>query len=118
MKRKYKLDMTRPEFDLQSMSKGDVSQLNEDNMFGPLCDGSILSYVVFTVLMEANLKKSEVYEVSNDGEAIAVQLSSKSRAKEVAEKCRKEEVRFGRCIYQTNIKVRDEYLIFTIEEKD
>lgn len=118
MGRKHKLNVTRPEFLLRMMSDGDVDRLDDDNMKKALYDTSTLSYVVYTVLMEANLKQSDIYEVTNDGESIAVRLESKGIAKKTAEICNKEQVRFGHHMYKVHVKVRDKYLVFTMDQMD
>ena len=116
MNRKFKLDVTRPEFLLQMMSDGDVDRLDEDSMHKVLNDTSELSYVVYTVLMETNPKKCDITKVSNDGEAIAVQFESKSQAKNIGPLCDNEVVRFGTAHYQVKTKVRDRYVIFTAKK--
>lgn len=116
MGKKYKLNVTRPEFLLQMMTGGDVNQLDDDNMRRALHDTNALSYVVYTVLMEANPKKVDMSEVSNDGEAIAIRFDSKSTAKKISAECRESTVRYGRRLYAVHTKVRDEYIIFTTDD--
>ncbi|MDE6040241.1 MAG: hypothetical protein K2F99_01555 [Muribaculaceae bacterium] len=116
MSRKYKLDVTRPEFLLQMMSDGDVDRLDEDSMHKVLHEASELSYVVYTVLMETDPKKCDIIKVSNDGEAIAIQFASKSQAKNIGELCNGETVRFGKSHYEVKAKVRDKYVIFSATE--
>lgn len=102
----HKLNMTRPEFLLKFLTRSeDPSKLTEENMEKVIPGQSRLIYVSYTAIIESNLDRSQIKAVNSDGETIALQLTSKSLAKQVKEECHKEEIRFGVGIYKIKVKV-------------
>ena len=118
--KKNKLKITRPDFLLDLMG-GDVSVLTTGSMKLCMKDTTPLCYCVYTVLMEADIDRSDILHMNNDGESIGIKFHSKGEAKDVKERCGTKPVRYGSTRYNVRIKHRDQYLIFDIdpvEEKD
>ena len=113
--RMHKLDLTRPELLVLIMGK-DPSELTMVDMKRVLHDTNALCYAVYTVLMEADIKKKDIIAAYNDSESVALTLKSKSLAKEIKEKCHKEIVRYGSRFYRVYLKTRDQHLIAEVEE--
>ena len=63
--------------------------------------------------MDANVPEKDIKEATCDNESIAIMLSSKKQAKDVAAKLKKSKVRYGRHTYKMSVKVRDKYVIIT-----
>ena len=100
------------------LTAGDVEALTMEIMKRNMADFNILSYCVYTVLMDADVAISEIVSLSPDKDSIAITFKSKERAKEVRSLCGRELVRFGKSIYQVRLKLRDKHLIASCEEID
>lgn len=110
---KFKLGTTRPRFSLHLMSGGSVGHLTEDSMVRVLYDKEVLNYCVYSVLMDANIPEKDIKEATCDEESIALMLTSKKQAKEVASQLKRTQVRYGRRTYTMGVKIRDKYVIIT-----
>ena len=110
-----KLNVTRPEFLLHLMGN-DMDRLSDDIMRKPLCDDNVLSYCAYTVLMDANVQDSKIDNISADGESLAIRFHKKSDAQAIAAQCHREKVRYGNKTYTIHTKVRDRYIVLSIDE--
>lgn len=121
MAKRHKMKTTRPEFLLNLMTGGSISELTTSDMKRHMYDLSHISYCVYTALMAADIDKDDIVSTSDDGESIAIAFKSKKIAKRVKDLCEDTTVRYGNIKYQVKLKVRDNYLIGevkAIEEKD
>ncbi|WP_301067110.1 hypothetical protein [uncultured Duncaniella sp.] len=107
---------TRPEFLLELMSGGDYGALDMGGMKKAFQDTNALCYCVYTVLMEADIDKSDIEFVNNDGESIAIKFRNKTIPVEVKKLCNKEVVRYGKHKYKVKLKVRDKNLIAEVKQ--
>lgn len=98
------------------MSGGDYGALDMSSMRKTLHGTNALCYCVYTVLMEANIDKSDIEAVNNDGESLAITFRKKSIAAEVKELCNKEVVRYGKHKYKVKLKARDKHLIAEVQQ--
>lgn len=115
MSHAHKLDITRPVF-LMHLMGGDIQQLSNETMRKPLSDNTILSYCAYTVLMEANLSEDQIDRITDDGESVAIRFRKSVDVRSVAGRCNKETVRYGSKSYKVHTKVRDRYIIFSIDD--
>ena len=117
MKKRYALQITRPDF-LRDLMGGTATRFTADSMRCCLKDTTPLCYVTYTVLMEADIDPDDIINMNNDGESIGIKLRSKHMAKDIYSKCDLSDVRYGRHHYTPKIKQRDQFLICTIIEND
>ena len=103
--KKYKLNLTRPEF-MESF----LDDINKESLDPIIPEQTNLIYTIYSVLLESDLKKSDIKQVSCDGETIVVKLASKSMVNNVVSKFHKELIRFGFDYYHINIKTDKCYL--------
>ena len=115
MSHAHKLDITRPTFLLHLMG-GEYDQISTESMRRPLCDSTILSYCAYTVLMEVDLREDMIDKVSEDGESVAIRFKKFVDVKDIAARCNKETIRYGSRMYRVHTKVRDRYIIFSIDD--
>ncbi|MCM1230135.1 MAG: hypothetical protein NC489_08380 [Ruminococcus flavefaciens] len=115
MSHAHKMDVTRPKFLLHLMGN-DIDQLTDDTMRRPLCESNVLSYCAYTVLMEADLKESKIDKITEDGEAVAVRFKKSVDVQHIGAQCQDTQVRYGNKKYTVQTKVRDRYLILSIDE--
>lgn len=115
MARTHKLDITRPMF-LMKLMGGDMQQISDETMRKPLSDNTVLSYCAYTVLMEANMSEDQIDRITDDGESVAIRFRKSVDVRAVADKCNKETVRYGSRRYKVHTKVRDRYIIFSIDD--
>lgn len=114
---KYKLDVTRPTFSLRTMDITSIVDLPERSL-DDICGNHILTYCVYTVLMETNVHNNEMSSVTCDEDSVAIRFIDKDTADKIGRKCNKSKVRFGHKKYRVHVKRRDEYLIFTVCPND
>ena len=88
--KKYKVNLTRPEF--MNVFLDNYTMETMDPIIPDQCN---LIYTIYSVLLESNLKRSDIKQVSCDGETVVVKLSSKTMVKDVVSKFHKEIIRFG-----------------------
>ena len=111
MKKKYKMNMTRPEFlDLF------IDEYNEACIGKIIPDQSNLIYAMYTVLLESDLMKSNIEQVDYDDNTIVVKMSHKTIAKEVKENYHGETIRFGYDTYNLHVKVDKVYVYVTLDK--
>ena len=113
--KRNKLKTTRPQFLSKLINDGSIDDLTMEIMKRSMYDTNELCYCVYTVLMEADLDLADIASMDNDGEAIAITFKNKQIAKSVAETCNKELVRYGNYIYKVKLKLRDKYIIATVQ---
>lgn len=116
MAKRHKMKTTRPEFLLNLMTGGSISDLTMAGMKRHMCDISHISYCVYTALMAADIDQSDIVSTSDDGESIAIAFTSKKIAKKTKELCEDTVVKYGPSKYQVKLKVRDNYLIGEVKE--
>ena len=115
--KKHKLNITRPDFLLELMG-GDPDALTTSSMKRCLAKTTPLCYCVYTALMEGDLDLNDVLSMDNDGESIGIKMKSKSLAKDLRDRCREREVRYGSHYYMVKLKVRDQFLFCSLDEKE
>lgn len=109
MSKKYKMDMSRPEFlDLF------IEEYTETEIGKVIPSQSNLIYTMYTVILESDLARSNIESVSYDEETVVVKFKNKSTAKEVRDRYKKETIRLGYDIYQIDIKVDKAYLYISL----
>lgn len=75
-----------------------------------------LIYSIYSVLLESDLEKKDIKQVSCDNESVVVRLADKSIAKMVRQRYHKEIMRFGDKWYKLHIKLDKAYIYVTLEE--
>lgn len=75
-----------------------------------------LIYSIYSVLLESDLEKKDIKQVSCDNESVVVRLADKSIAKSVRQRYHKEIMRFGDKWYKLHIKLDKAYIYVTLEE--
>lgn len=75
-----------------------------------------LIYTIYSVLLESDLDKTDIKQVSCDEESVVVKLADKSLAKAVRQRYHKEIIRFGDNWYKVHIKLDKCYIYVTLEE--
>ena len=75
--KRFKLDVTRPEFLIELMGCSGVDELTTGIMKRVICKSGPLAYCVYTVLMEADIQKKDIKSIHNDNESIAIVFKSK-----------------------------------------
>ena len=75
-----------------------------------------LIYSIYSVLLESDLEKKDIKQVSCDNESVVVRLADKSIAKAVRQRYHKEIMRFGDKWYKLHIKLDKAYIYVTLEE--
>lgn len=116
MSKLHKLNMTRPEFLLKFITDGEEELLTLDELQRVLPVSHDLIYCTYTVLMESDLRASDIPFVSNDGDTIVLKFSAKKKAREIAKENPYDTIRLGVKIYDINVKAKESYLFISIEE--
>lgn len=75
-----------------------------------------LIYTIYSVLLESDLNKSDIKQVSCDDESVVVKLADKTIAKAVRQRYHKEVIRFGDNWYKISIKLDKCYIYVSLEE--
>jgi len=83
---------------------------SEDNLEKVVSKQSKLIYAAYTVLVEHDFKESDICAVNCDDDSVMIKLASKDLAKQVKERCHREEVRVGVYYYKLKVKVKDQYV--------
>lgn len=109
----HKVNLTRPEF--MDVFLDGYTMETMDPVIPDQCN---LIYTIYSVLLESDLKRSDIKQVSCDGETVVVKLSSKSMVKEVVSKFHKEIIRFGVKYYKIHIKTDRCYLYVDLAETE
>lgn len=113
--KRHKLNMTRPEFMNQLLTHCDDSYvIQEDDLKSTVGTPGDIQYCAYTVLMEFNLKTSDILYVNKDEESVVVKLPSKSLAKEIKEAWNKELMRIGLMMYRVKVKADGPYVIISV----
>ena len=117
--KKYKMNMTRPEFLMKFLTGADDNhQITVDDLENIIPGGSRVIYVCYSCIIESDLDRSQITYVNYDGENVMIKLSSKQLAKDVKELCNKDTIRLGTSMYKIHIKQDGAYLYVSIEEMD
>lgn len=111
--KKYKVNLTRPEF--MDVFLDNYTMETMDPIIPDQCN---LIYTIYSVLLESNLKRSDIKQVSCDGETVVVKLSSKTMVKDVVSKFHKEIIRFGVKYYKIHMKTDRCYLYVDLIETE
>lgn len=114
-RRKHILDTSRPEF-IKGLMGGRIDDLDGDVARHVLYDTSTISYVVYTVLMEADIKRKDILEMHVDEDSVAITFRKKSIAEDVRDACNKETVIYGDVEYRVRLKVKGNHLIAEVEQ--
>lgn len=107
----HKVHMTRLDF----LDKF-IEEYTEDDVSVVIPSQVKLIYSIYSVLLESDLDKSDIKQVSCDDEAVVVRLADKSLAKAVRQRYHKEVIRFGDNYYKIHIKLDKSYIYVTLEE--
>ena len=117
--KKYKLNMTRPEFLMKFLTGADDNhQITVDDLENIIPGGSRVIYACYSCIIESDLDRSQITYVNYDGKNVMLKLSSKQLAKDVKELCNKDTIRLGTSMYKIHIKQDGAYLYVSIEEMD
>lgn len=117
--KKYKMNMTRPEFLMKFLTGADDNhQITVDDLENIIPGGSRVIYACYSCIIESDLDRSQITYVNYDGENVMIKLSSKQLAKDVKELCNKDTIRLGTSMYKIHIKQDGAYLYVSIEEMD
>ena len=103
--------MTRPEFCKRILTGcDDHHEITEDDLQHMAESGYVLPYCAYTVLMGVDICASDVVNIHDDSETIAVKLSSKSLAKEIKARFNKDHVKMGYKEYVIRVKTEGSYI--------
>ena len=95
--KKYKMNMTRPEFLMKFLTGADDShQITEDDLEHIIPGGSRVIYACYSCILESDLDRSQIVYVNFDGKHVMIKLTSKQLAKSVKDACNKDTIRLGR----------------------
>lgn len=117
--KKYKMNMTRPEFLMKFLTGADDNhQITVDDLENIIPGGSRVIYACYSCIIESDLDRSQITYVNYDGKNVMLKLSSKQLAKDVKDLCNKDTIRLGTSMYKIHIKQDGAYLYVSIEEMD
>ena len=117
--KKYKLNMTRPEFLMKFLTGADDShQITEDDLEHIIPGGSRVIYACYSCILESDLDRSQIVYVNFDGKHVMIKLTSKQLAKSVKDACNKDTIRLGTVTYKIHVKQEGAYLYVSVEELD
>lgn len=117
--KKYKMNMTRPEFLMKFLTGADDNhQITVDDLENIIPGGSRVIYACYSCIIESDLDRSQITYVNYDGKNVMIKLSSKQLAKDVKDQCNKDTIRLGTSMYKIHIKQDGAYLYVSIEELD
>lgn len=114
--KKYKLNMTRPEFLSAFLAVGsdDVYTFEELSRIIPASHDLI--YCAYCALIEANIEKSDInYVNADDDNSIVIRLKSKEVAKRIKSTCHKETIRIGEKKYKLIVDLKDSNVFVEIK---
>ena len=106
-----KRNMTRPEFCKRILTGcDDQHDITEDDLRRMAESGYVLPYCAYTVMMGVDLSASDILNIHDDSETIAIKLSSKSLAKEIKARFNKDHVKLGYTEYIIRVKADGSYI--------
>ena len=101
---------------MRGLMGGKIDSLDGDRARYVLYDTSTVSYVVYTVLMEADINRKDIVDMNVDEDSVAITFRKKSVAETVRSLCNRELVRYGDWCYRVRLKVKGNHLIANVEE--
>ena len=105
--KKYKLNMTRPEFLSAFIMDGSNNVYTFEELSRIIPASHDLIYCAYCALIEANIEKSDInYVNADEDDIIVIRLNSKDIAKRIKSSCNKEKVRIGEKEYKLIIDIK------------
>lgn len=115
MGKKYKLNMTRPEFLSTFLAVGSSNIISFEEMARLIPASHDLIYCAYCALIEANISRSDINYVNADDESIVIRLNSKDTAKSIKSTCNKERIRIGDKKYKLIVDLKGNNIFVEIK---
>ncbi len=115
--KKYKLNMTRPEFLYNFFREVDFANpFSEKTISKVIPSKAILIYIAYCVILESNLDYKSINMYNCDDETVVIKLIDKKFAKTVCENADTRDIHCNNSDYKVSVKRDGSYLYITPEK--